>query len=218
MINSLFSESIDSAFLIQWLAAIDLGLATVVLLGFKQRITIPIAIVYLLSVAGVVWYYYFQQSGSIFGFAEIMRRLPWVLFLWFVYSHKNNKYRFSILRIGLSFAFLAHGTASLGILGINEGHIELATKIVPENWVRDFVFYTGVSDTIIGILLMLGVYSKATTYIGTFWLLIVVGISFNFAIPDGLFRLGFLFSGLYISIDPRCHKHNIRSLFSANKI
>ena len=140
-----------------------------------------------------------------------------MLFLLFIYARRNSNSMYTLLRVGLSFAFLAHGTASLGILGINEGHIELATEIVPENWVRDFVFYTGVSDTVIGLLLMLGIFSRIATYIGTFWLLLVVGLSFSFAIPDGLFRLGFLLSGLYVAIDLRCHKHNISSLISANK-
>lgn len=215
--SSLFSESVSPELMLQCVAAIDLLLAIIVLFGVKPRISIPIAVTYLLLVAAIVWYYYYQQSGSIFGFAEIMRRLPWVFFLVFIYTARKNKSPFTLLRIGLSFAFLAHGTASLGILGINEGHIELATEIVPENWVRDFVFYTGASDTIIGIFLMLGIASRVTTYVGTCWLFLVVGLSFSFAIPDGLFRLGFLLSGLYVAIDPRCHTLTIGSIISASK-
>ena len=217
IVSTIFSDSISPELILKCLATVDILLAIIVLLSLKPRISVPIAMLYLLSVAAVVWYYYFKQSGSIFGFAEIMRRLPWIVFLAFIFGQRMNDASFSLLRIGLSFAFLAHGTASMGILGINEGHIELATKIVPENWVRDFVFYTGASDTIIGLLLLLGIGSRATAYVGTFWLLLVVGLSFSFAVPDGLFRLGFLLSGLYVAIDSRCHTVNIGSLISAYK-
>ena len=114
----------------------------------------------------------------------------------------------------MAFSFLAHGTASLGLLGINEGHIELATQIIPEENVRDFVFYSGISDTIIGLFIITGLFSLWATRIAILWLVFVVYLSFSHAFPDGIFRLGFLLAAFYIAIDVRCHSKNILQAFS----
>ena len=172
-----------------------------------------------LSLVGVSgWLFYFDQSGSVFGFAEIMRRFPWLFFLLFLLLVEfKGVSKYYLLRIGISFAFLAHGTASLGLMGLNQGHIELAVQIVPEEYVRDFVFYTGLSDMILGFLLLTGFLSRFAAFLGSVWLVIVVGISFAFAYPDGIFRMGFLMACIYVLLDDRCHQLNIFKLFFNDK-
>jgi len=179
---------------------------------------LPLELAYLSLVGVSGWLFYFDQSGSVFGFAEIMRRFPWLFFLLFLLLVEfKGVSKYFLLRIGISFAFLAHGTASLGLMGLNQGHIELAVQIVPEEHVRDFVFYTGLSDMILGFLLMTGVLSRFAAFLGSAWLLIVVGISFAFAFPDGIFRLGFLLACIYVYFDMRCHRLNLYNLIFKEK-
>jgi uncharacterized membrane protein YphA (DoxX/SURF4 family) len=214
LVKSIFPDSVDAQKSLYFFAAIDFVLGFLVLARVWPKPVIRLAIAYLLSIAIAAWSFYFRTENSVFGIAEIMRRLPWVFFLLFLYFDQvHNVARFRYLRIGLAFAFLAHGVSSLGFLGINEGHIELASQIVPEDYVRDFVFCTGLSDTLLGLLLLFGVFSRSAAVIGTFWLVFVIGVSFTFAIPDGIFRLGFLLSCIYVALDKRCHLRNIRTLF-----
>ena len=213
LVHAVFPMDVDAQKILYGFALIDFTLAILIWLKVAPKTIIRIAIVYLLFIAAAAWSLYYKIETSVFGIAEIMRRLPWVFFLLFLYFDQVHFVsRFRYLRIGLSFAFLAHGISSLGFLGINEGHIELASKVIPEEYVRDFVFYTGISDTILGALIMLGVYSRIASIIGIFWLIFVIAVSFSFAIPDGIFRLGFLLSCIYVALDKRCHLRNIVTL------
>lgn len=215
LVHAVFPESLDAQTVLYVFAAIDFSLVVLIWGKIASKFVLRFAILYVLSIAFAAWSLYYKIESSVFGVAEIMRRLPWVFFLLFLYFDQIHFVsRFRYLRIGLSFAFLAHGISSLGFLGINQGHIELASKIIPEDYVRDFVFYTGVSDTVLGILILLGVFSRVASIIGIFWLIIVIAISFSFAIPDGIFRLGFLLSCIYVAMDKRCHLRNIRTLLS----
>ena len=214
LVAAVFPPSIDPLTALRCFAGIDFVLAILILTKVKPKVVIRVAIAYLLCIALAAWSLYYKIENSVFGVAEVMRRLPWVFFLMYLYFDQiHNVSRFRYLRMGLSFAFMAHGISSLGFLGINEGHIELASQIVPENYVRDFVFYTGVSDTILGILIFLGIFSRIASIIGIFWLILVIVISFNFAVADGIFRLGFLLACIYVALDKRCHIRTIRTLF-----
>ena len=214
LVSAVFPESVDAEKALYFFATIDFTLALLVLTKVLPKLVIRLAIAYVLSIAIAAWSFYYKIENSVFGIAEIMRRLPWVFFLLYLYFDRVHYVsRFRYLRIGLSFAFLAHGISSLGFLGITEGHIELASQIVPEAYVRDFVFYTGVSDTLLGLLILLGIFSRTASIIGIFWLIVVISLSFNFAIPDGIFRLGFLLSCIYVALDKRCHIRTIRTLF-----
>ncbi|NPA35046.1 MAG: hypothetical protein GXO48_08985 [Chlorobi bacterium] len=166
--------------------------------GWGIRWLIPVLIGYLTVVGLLAYTMYYFNKQSFFGFAEVMRRLPWIftaiaLYLW----RTKRELKPNLVRIGLAFAFLAHGTASLGLLGFNKGHIDLAVQVVPEEYARDFVFYTGISDTIIGLSLLTGIGARWLIFPALLWILFVVIVSFIFAISDGIFRLGFLLMALW---------------------
>ena len=216
LVSAVFPESVDPQSALYYFAGIDFTFALLILTKASPKYVIRAAILYILSIAVAAWSFYFKVENSVFGIAEIMRRLPWVFFLLYLYFDQVHFVsRFRYLRIGLSFAFLAHGISSLGFLGISEGHIELASKIIPEDYVNDFVLYSGISDTILGILIFTGIFSRPAAVIGIIWLIFVIGVSFSFAIPDGIFRLGFLLSCVYVAMDKRCHIRTIRTLFRA---
>ena len=114
--------------------------------------------------------------------------------------------------MSLSFAFLAHGLASLGFLGLNQGHIDLAMRIISEENARLFITYSGITDTIIGIMLLQGLFTRYVAIIGTIWILFIIYLSVLTAIPDAIFRLGFLFTSIYIILDTRCHEKKLIKL------
>jgi len=148
-----------------------------------------------------------KKTGATFGFAESFRRFAWIfysVFLWVYYVRSKQIY--SLLRYGIAFAFLAHGLASLGFFGLKGAHIELASQILPEEVANKMVFYSGYTDTTIGLLLMAGVWSRPLIVIGSLWLVVVVVLSFMVAFPDGIFRTGFLLSAIYVALDARCHE------------
>lgn len=215
LLKAVLPSPIDPLAACHVLAGLDISLALLILFKWSPKYTLSLAGLYLAGIAIAGWSLYFELENSIFGFAEIMRRLPWILFIIFLYFQAvNNETKYHLLRIGLAFSFLAHGTASLGLLGINEGHIELATQIIPEENVRDFVFYSGISDTIIGLFIITGLFSLWATRIAILWLVFVVYLSFSYAFPDGIFRLGFLLAAFYVAIDVRCHSKNILKAFT----
>lgn len=157
-------------------------------------------------VAGAGYLYYYHKTGSLFGIAESFRRFAWIfyaIFLWIYYNRHKSIY--SLLRIGIGFAFLAHGLASMGFFGLRGGHIELARQVLSEETANKIVYYSGFSDTTMGILLVLGVLSRPAAIIGSFWLVFVVYLSALLAFPDAIFRTGFLLSCIYVALDKRCH-------------
>ena len=218
IILSVFPQIDNIDIFLQVLTIIEVVFAVVLLFNILPKLFLILALIYLSFIGIAGWIFYFDQSGSVFGFAEIMRRFPWlffILFLLFIEFKGSNKYH--LLRIGISFAFLSHGTASLGLMGLNQGHIELAVQIVPEQYVRGFVFYTGLSDMVLGVLLFTGILSRYAAFVGSAWLVVVVGVSFAFAFPDGIFRAGFLMACIYVILDERCHHQKIFKVFLNEK-
>lgn len=189
----------------------DIIISFFILFKIWHRHTLTIAIVYLFIVATSALLFYYNTTGKIFGLAEIMRRFPWIIYsLFLILNHnKYNSENFNLLRLGLAFTFLSHGLASLGIWGLNAGHIELANNILKNQDVSKFIFYSGLFDTAMGIILMIRYKSQLASKISIVWILFIVSISFMTGIPDGIFRLGFLIAAIYISIDERCHTKNI---------
>ncbi len=177
---------------LQGLGIAELIVAAWLLSGRALHILLPVLIVYLLGVGFLAYVLYYLQMQSWLGIAEVMRRLPWI-FVAIALWRWVRKRRFEIrwVRLGLAFAFLAHGTASLGLLGFNKGHIDLAVQIVPEEYARDFVFYSGISDTLIGLSLLTGWGVRYMIFPALLWISFVVAISFYYAISDGIFRMGF---------------------------
>ena len=118
---------------------------------------------------------------------------------------KKGVSNFHFIRIALSCAFLAHGLASLGFLGLNQGHIDLATQIVSADNARFFVSCSGITDAIIGLMLLQSIFTRQIAFIGIFWILFIVYLSFLNAWPDGIFRTGFLLMALYVFLDNRTY-------------
>lgn len=184
----------------------DILLAFVILAGFAPRVILSAALLYLSTVAVIGYLFYHHKTGSLFGFAESFRRFAWifyVIFLWLYFTY--GKKRYQLLRIGIGFAFLAHGLASIGFFGLKGGHIELASQVLSEELANKIVYYSGFSDTTLGILMISGILSRPAAIIGSFWLIFVVYLSALVAFPDAIFRSGFLLSCVYVAMDRRCH-------------
>jgi uncharacterized membrane protein YphA (DoxX/SURF4 family) len=184
----------------------DIFLALGIISGIFPRFFLSLALTYLACVALAGYLYYHSKTGSLFGFAESFRRFAWIfyaIFLWLFYFFGIRKY--SLLRIGIGFAFLAHGLASLGFFGLKGAHIELASQVLSEELANKMVYYSGYSDTLLGGLLISGFLSRPAAIIGTLWLVFVVYLSYLVGFPEAIFRSGFLFSCLYVALDKRCH-------------
>jgi uncharacterized membrane protein YphA (DoxX/SURF4 family) len=193
-----------------WQGLWDLALAAGILVGFKPKMLLSAAITYLCVVAVIGWLYFNGKTGNIFGFAESFRRFAWLfyaIFLWMFYTKQEQK--FWLLRVGIGFAFLAHGLASLGFFGLKGAHIELASQVLSEEMANNIVYYSGYTDTLIGALLLSGFFSRCAAAVGTIWLIVVVYLSFLFGLPEGIFRTGFLLSCFYVALDKRCHETNL---------
>lgn len=186
----------------------DLLITFLLIINFKLRRIIYIILVYLLVVCISALSLYWDKTGSLFGIAECLRRMPWIFLCIYLLSDLKGVKKYYLIRVSLSFAFLSHGMASLGFLGMNQGHIDLAMKILSDQDARLFIMYSGITDTVIGFMLLKGILTKYVAIIGMIWILFIVYLSFLTAIPDAIFRLGFLFISLYIIFDPRCYQKN----------
>lgn len=209
-INSIFLSNIidiSTKTLVYSVGWFDVIISFLILFKIGKSYTLSIAITYLSFVAIAALLLYYNKTGKLFGFAEIMRRLPWISYsLFLVFSYKSPKHNpYYLLRIGLALTFLSHGLASLGIWGLNAGHIELANNILKNQDVSRFIFASGIFDTTIGFLLIARIKSQLIAKIAIFWIIFIVCISFMTGIPDGIFRTGFLLSALYVGLDERCH-------------
>lgn len=213
-----FFDGFDPHSITKILAVFDILFAISVLLK-PNKIILIASVIYLLLVGCAVWLLFFNKTNSPFGIAENMRRFPWIFFLLYLFYYLRGKsQKYYLLRIGISFAFLAHGTASLGLLGLNGGHVELAVQIIPPEHVADFIFYSGIFDSVLGLLLITGIGSRLAAYVGIPWLILVVILSFMIGIPEGIFRSGFLFSLIYVAIDRRCHEKNVLQFFNRSVV
>ena len=90
-------------------------------------------------------------------------------------------------------------------MGLNQGHIDLAIKIITPEQARTFITYTGISDTILGFMLLQSVYTKKVAFISFFWIAFIVYLSYLNAWPDAIFRTGFLLTAVYIFFEERTY-------------
>ncbi len=197
---------IETARFLQFQGAFDILMAFIILSGFFPRYVLGFALVYLTLVAGAGYLYYHHKTGSFFGIAESFRRFSWIfytIFLWVYFTYNKKKY--ALLRIGIGFAFLAHGLASIGFFGLKGGHIELAKQVLSEDTANAVVYYSGFTDTVMGFMLVTGILSRPAAIVGSLWLCFVVYLSYLLAFPDAIFRSGFLLSCIYVALDKRCH-------------
>lgn len=183
----------------------DIVVSILLILNFKIRAVLTCIICYLFLVCISALSLYWNITDSIFGIAECFRRLPWILLSIYLLLDIDGIKKYNLIRIALSFAFISHGLASLGFLGLNQGHIDLAIQIVSSDNARNFVYFSGITDTIIGIMLLQGIYTKNVAFIGMIWILFIVYISFLSALPDGIFRSGFLLMAIYVFLDKRTY-------------
>jgi hypothetical protein len=203
LIDGVNFTGIDSMTILKIAGCFDLIMAFLVMVFYKKWIYI-IGIVYVMIVSVTAMRLYELNTGSFFGFAEFARRLAWMLLLLFLLRNVMGTADFRLIRYSSAVAFLAHGSASLGFFGMRQAHIELASQVIPDSMVKNFIFCTGVSDTVIGLILLTGYKSQLVAGIGSAWILAVVVLSAMIAFPDGLFRFGFFLTCLYVSFDKRC--------------
>ncbi len=204
LVESVNFTTLDSNTILSVHAFFDLLMALLVLI-FDNKKIIKLILIYFLIVCLVALVFYWKQTSHIFGIAECMRRFPWIFFGLFLI---NNKYTF--IRIGVSFAFLSHGLSSLEILGMNQGHIEIANNFFSIKDAKEFVKLTGFSDLIIGLFLLQSFLTRYVIIIASLWLVLIVFVSFFVGFPDAIFRSGFLIATIYVLIDKRTHKPLIK--------
>ncbi len=218
LIHSVNFTPFSDISLLHFAGTFDVIVSFLILFNIGKEKTLYLAVIYLISVALTALVFYYTKTGKIFGFAEVMRRFPWIFYAFFLILYeKQGSYHFNLLRIGLAFAFLSHGLASLGIWGLNAGHIELANNILKSDDVKYFIIGSGIADTTIGIILLFKVKSLLVVRIAIFWIAFVVAISFMTGIPDGIFRMGFLLSALYVALNKNCHSKSIVELIKITK-
>ena len=203
IIDSINFLDISTHILLKVHACFDIILAFLIIFNFRSNIFLYSIITYLILIGFSSLVFYWNTTGSIFGISEFIRRMPWIFFVLFVISDNNQKPKYNYIRIGLSFAFIAHGLASLGFMGLNQGHIELALKIMSAEEARNFVIYSGVSDTILGIMMLQSIFTKKVALISVIWISFIVYLSCLNAWPDAIFRTGFLLTAFYIYFDER---------------
>ena len=211
LVQSINFTNISTEKIVEFQGWFDIIISLLLIIRFKLKSVLYIVLLYLSFVCVSAITLYWSITDSIFGIAECLRRLPWIfLSLYLLFEIKGvRKYHF--IRMALSFAFLAHGLASLGFLGLNQGHIDLAIKIVPADSARFFVSLSGITDTIIGMMLLQSIFTRYVAIIGMLWIAFIVYISYLNAIPDAIFRLGFLLIATYVIFDPRTYSPKLIS-------
>ena len=183
----------------------DILISLLLIFKIKLKSVLYIVLLYLSIVCASALALYWSITDSIFGIAECLRRMPWIFLTIYLLFEIRGVKKYHFIRIALSFAFLAHGLASLGFLGLNQGHIDLAIKIVSADNARFFVSCSGITDTIIGLMLLQGVLTRYVAFIGGLWIIFIVYLSYLSAWPDAIFRTGFLLMSIYIFLDNRTY-------------
>ena len=117
IIDAVNFSSIDTAKLLNIHAYLDIVIAFLLLFNFKMRQLSYFVLGYIFLIAISSLIFYWETTGSVFGISEFFRRLPWIFFLLFIISDCYNRPKYHYIRIGLSFAFISHGLASLGFMG-----------------------------------------------------------------------------------------------------
>jgi uncharacterized membrane protein YphA (DoxX/SURF4 family) len=183
----------------------DILISLLLIIKFKLKNVIHIILIYLSVVCISALILYWNTTGYVFGISECLRRLPWIFFSLYLLLDLKGIKKYHFIRIGLSFAFIAHGFASLGFLGLNQGHIDLAIKVVSEENAIFFVYCSGITDSIIGFMLLQGIFTRYFAIIGTIWISFIVYLSYLSAIPDAIFRTAFLIAAIYVFLDHRTY-------------
>jgi uncharacterized membrane protein YphA (DoxX/SURF4 family) len=205
LVQSINFTNIPTHKIVEFQGWLDILISLLLIIKFKLKNVLHIILIYLSVVCVSALALYWDKTDSVFGISECLRRFPWIFLSLFLLLDLKGIKKYHFIRIALSFAFIAHGFASLGFLGLNQGHIDLAIQVVSEENVRFFVYCSGLTDSIIGLMLLQGLYTRYASILAILWITFIVYISFLSAIPDGIFRLGFLLLAIYICFDKRTY-------------
>jgi uncharacterized membrane protein YphA (DoxX/SURF4 family) len=183
----------------------DILISLLLIIKFKLKSVVYVILLYLSLVCISAITFYWSITDSIFGIAECLRRFPWIFLSAYLLFELKGVKKYHLIRMALSFAFLSHGFASLGFLGLNQGHIDLAIQVVSVENARFFVYCSGITDSIIGIMLLQSIFTRYVACIGMLWIIFIIYISYLSALPDAIFRIGFLLTAIYVICDPRTY-------------
>ena len=209
LVQGINFTSISTQKIVEFQGYFDILVSLFLIINFKIKTVLYFIFLYLFLVCISALTLYWNITDSIFGIAECLRRMPWIFLSLYLFFEIKGVKKYHLIRMALSFAFLAHGLASLGFLGLNQGHIDLAIKVVSADNARFFVSCSGITDTIIGIMLLQGIFTRYVVFVGMIWIIFIVFISYLSAWPDGIFRTGLLLTALYIYLDDRTYSHKL---------
>jgi len=205
LVQSINFTNIPTHKIVEFQGWLDILISLLLIIKFKLKNVLHIILIYLSVVCVSALALYWDKTDSVFGISECLRRFPWIFFSLYLLLDLKGIKKYHFIRIGLSFAFIAHGFASLGFLGLNQGHIDLAIKVVSEENARFFVYCSGITDSIIGIMLLQGIFTRYVAVIATIWISFIVYLSYLSAIPDAIFRTAFLIAAIYVFLDNRTY-------------
>lgn len=211
LVQSINFTNISSHLIVELQGWLDILISALLIIKIKLRQVLYFSLFYFCLVCIAAMTYYWSITDSIFGIAECLRRFPWIFLSLYLLFEINGVNKYHFIRIALSFAFLSHGFASLGFLGLNQGHIDLAIQIVSAENARSFVFYSGITDSIIGLMLLQSIYTRHIAFIAMLWIIFIVILSYLSAWPDAIFRTGFLLLSIYIYIDHKTYSPKLIS-------
>jgi hypothetical protein len=170
---------------------VEICFAQLMLLPLIAAIAVRVFMIYVFGVALVAVNFYHFKVGSYLGLAEFLRRMPWFVMAWYLLKPSEPRF-IPFLRIAVSLMFLSHGMASLGFMGLNGMHVEIAGTIFTGDWAARVVEFSGYTDIILGILLLFRINPAVVSKIAFGWISLVVMLSYALAFSDGLFRTAFL--------------------------
>ena len=205
LIDVINITNIETKQIVQFQAWFDIVISILLMLVKNIKLILYTVLIYLSFVCMSALVFSFHKTGTIFGFSECLRRFPWIFLSLFLLNDLNGIKKFHFIRIALSCAFIAHGFASLGFLGLNQGHIDLAVRIIPKDNAIFFVYCSGITDSIIGFMLLQSVYTKYISGLAILWISFIVYISYLNAFPDAIFRMGFLLTAIYVWLDEKTY-------------
>ena len=130
LVQGINFTSISTQKIVEFQGYFDILVSLFLIINFKIKTVLYFIFLYLFLVCISALTLYWNITDSIFGIAECLRRLPWIFLSLYLFFEIKGVKKYHLIRMALSFAFLAHGLASLGFLGLNQGHIDLAIKIV----------------------------------------------------------------------------------------
>ena len=85
-------------------------------------------------------------------------------------------------------------------------HVELASQLLNAGQAESAVRIAGSTDLAMAVGLAIPGLSRYVAYPACLWIAFIVVLSFGMAVPDGLFRLGFLLCAVTLILEPKTHQ------------